>query len=130
MKNKLTISCLCLLIAASCHPENNLGGKSDEPININDTTKLLIGSWVEPNPINEMEVQGFRIKADGSMESINMATLVYKKWWKEHGKLYLLSESIGNGNTNIDTAAFEITALSEGELEIKTETYSLSYKRQ
>lgn len=130
MKTKLTIVLLCFIVITSCHLKNNQEVKSDENLDNKDEKNLLIGSWVEPNPINEKEVQGFKIKEDGSMESINMATLVYKKWWKASDKLYLVSESIGNSSTSIDTTAFEITTLSEGKLEIKAENYSLTYKRQ
>jgi hypothetical protein len=65
---------------------------------VKDTTNLLVGSWVKPNPINDKEVQGFLINSDGTAESINMATLLYKKWWQEDGKLILIMESVGNGS--------------------------------
>ncbi len=121
---------ICFIIIVSKYIKNNQGVKSDENLNTIYETNLLIGSWVEPNPINKNEVQGFKIKEDGNMESINMATLLYKKWWEEQGKLYLVSESIGNGSTSFDTTIFEIISLSERKLEIKTEKYSLTYTKQ
>lgn len=31
----------------------------------------FIGSWIQPNPINDKEVQGFILKNDGTAQSIN-----------------------------------------------------------
>lgn len=38
------------------------------------------GKWVELNPINADEVQGFELKQDGTASSINMATLAFQQW--------------------------------------------------
>ena len=97
---------------------------------ITSEKNLLIGAWVEPNPINENEVQGIKINEDGTAKSINMSTLVYKKWWKENEKLALAFESVGNGLTIIDTTKFEIIKLNHNELEIKDNDYTIKYKRQ
>lgn len=57
------------------------------------------GSWVEPNPINANEVQGFKLNDDGTASSINMATLLFKSWNLEDKTLILGYESIGNKQT-------------------------------
>ncbi len=57
------------------------------------------GSWVEPNPINNAETQGFTLNADRTAASINMATLVYKTWQLDGEQLILGNESIGNKKT-------------------------------
>ena len=93
-------------------------------------TNLLIGSWVEPNPINENELQGIVIKENGIAESINMATLIYKKWWKDADKLILVAESIGNGTSSLDTTKYEVIKLNEKELELKNNGYIVKYKKQ
>lgn len=93
-------------------------------------TDLLIGAWVEPNPINAKEMQGFELMEDSVAQSINMATLVYRKWWKEDGKLVLVAESLGNGMTISDTAKYEVVKITEQELELKDADYLLKYKRQ
>lgn len=93
-------------------------------------TDLLIGAWVEPNPINANEMQGFELMEDSVAQSINMATLVYRKWWKEDGKLVLVAESRGNGITISDTAKYEVVKITEQELELKDADYLLKYKRQ
>lgn len=63
------------------------------------------GSWVEPNPINAKEVQGFTLKEDGTASSINMATLQFSKWNLNDRTLTLNYTSIGNKQTieGIDT---------------------------
>jgi hypothetical protein len=131
-KNILTISLITTLILASCQKTTKQETKNDENIlpSIVSETNLLIGSWVEPNPINANEVQGIKINEDGTAKSINMSTLVYKKWWKENDKIALVFESIGNGLTIIDTTKFEIIKLNHYELEIKDNDYTIKYKRQ
>lgn len=131
-KNILTISLITTLILASCQKTTKQETKNDENIlpSMVSETNLLIGSWVEPNPINANEVQGIKINEDGTAKSINMSTLVYKKWWKENDKIALVFESIGNGLTIIDTTKFEIIKLNHYELDIKDNDYTIKYKRQ
>ena len=90
----------------------------------------MIGSWVQPNPINEKEVQGFTLKSDGTAASVNMATLVYKKWWTEKGKLILVAESIGNGSSSIDTTQYEIVNKTNSILELKNGNYTEKYTKK
>ena len=97
---------------------------------VKDTTNLLVGSWVQPNPINDKEVQGFLINSDGTAESINMATLLYKKWWEEDGKLILIMESVGNGSSSIDTIRYDIVKNTATELDLKMGDYTDKYTRQ
>lgn len=131
-KNILTISLITTFILASCQKTTKQETKNNENIlpSMISETNLLIGSWVEPNPINANEVQGIKINEDGTAKSINMTTLVYKKWWKENDKLALVFESVGNGLTIIDTTKFEIIKLNHNELEIKDNDYTIKYKRQ
>ena len=131
-KNILTISLITTLILASCQKTTKQETKNDENIlpSMVSETNLLIGSWVEPNPINEKEMQGIKINSDGTAESINMATLLYKKWWKDADKLFLVSESIGNGSSSIDTTKYEIVKLNEKEIELKDRDYIIKYKRK
>ncbi|MGR6088099.1 MAG: lipocalin family protein [Arcticibacter sp.] len=79
-------------------------------------SQSVIGSWVEPNPINELEVQGFELRADGSAASINMATLLYQSWWSLDDSLFLMAQSIGNGNTSTDTLSYQIIKCDEDSL--------------
>ncbi len=64
------------------------------------STASIEGAWVEPNPIDSTQVQGVRLNADGSAESIGMATLVFQGWSQPDDRtLVLTGESIGNGQT-------------------------------
>lgn len=89
----------------------------------------FVGSWGEPNPINDKEVQGFKLNADGTASSINMETLKYKAWKLEPGKLILIAESIGNGVSFTDTTTCEIVLLGSKTLEIKVNNEIQKYKR-
>jgi hypothetical protein len=95
-----------------------------------EDTKLLLGSWTQPNPINDKEVQGFVLKQDGSAASINMATMVYKKWWTAKGKLFLVAESIGNGSSSIDTTQYEVLSNTATVLQLKYGDYTDTYTRK
>lgn len=117
---------------SSCNPtteekSDTTGASSPE---IATEKNLLPGSWVEPNPINEKEVQGFVLHEDGTAESINMATLRYKEWWKEADTLVMVAESSGNGVSSIDTTKYAIVKLDAQALEIKDRAYSATYKKQ
>ena len=57
------------------------------------------GKWIQPIPGQENHVQGFALHADGSAQSINMATLLYKSWRTQGDTLVLYGQSIGNGQT-------------------------------
>jgi hypothetical protein len=120
------------LFFSSCQ---QLAKQEDKKAEINTTVqdqKLnpLIGSWVEPNPINEKEVQGITLNEDGTAESINMATLLYKKWWQQNDELVLVSESIGNKQTIVDTSKYPILTLNALELELKIGIDTIKYRRQ
>jgi len=120
--NILIIASIAALCLASCKKDAKLEVKSKvkkvTKRNI-ATNNLLIGSWVQTNPINDKEIQGFTINVDSSAVSINMATLVYKKWWLIDKKLYLVAESIGNRSTSIDTIKYDIVTNTTDSLVLK-----------
>lgn len=89
-----------------------------------------MGSWGEPNPINEKEVQGIEILKGGNAKSINMATLVYSKWWTKNNQIFLVAESIGNGTSGIDTTAYEIIKVDKVSLIIKDKFATIRYIKQ
>lgn len=61
---------------------------------------FIAGSWVEPNPIDATQNQGFTLVNTGDASSINMATLVYKSWnMLGFDSLVLSGQSIGNKQT-------------------------------
>jgi len=97
-----------------------------------DTAKLIElmhGTWLQPNPINEKEVQGFKLNKDGSAESINMATLIYRNWWINDQHLYLVRESKGNKQTITDTIVFPVLHVTDQELILKDRDRTVNYKK-
>lgn len=122
---------LLFAVIISCNnnkPENkNTIYAEKREINYND---VLIGSWEEPNPINKNEVQGIEILKGGEAKSINMATLVYKNWWVENDKLFLVAESIGNHTSSIDTTSYTITNIDSSSLTLTDSSLTIKYKKQ
>lgn len=110
MKN-LSILLVVLLVVASC-------GKPS-----------LVGSWIQPIPGMENQMQGIKLEKDGKASSINMHTLVYKSWKREGNQLILTGESIGNGQTIQFSDDFEIVTLTEDVLILKVDDIELSYRR-
>ncbi len=76
----------------------------------------LTGTWVEPNPIKPTENQGITLKEDGTAESVNMATLLFKSWRLENSTLLLKSESIGNKQTITGIDTLQIVKLNADSL--------------
>lgn len=56
----------------------------------------IVGTWVQPNPINASELQGMDLKEGGAASSVGMATLLFKNWALAGNQLMLESQSIGN----------------------------------
>lgn len=93
-------------------------------------TKGLVGSWIQPNPANEKEVQGFDLKEDGTAESINMATLKTLKWWVEADQLFLEQESIGNGTSGIDTLSYKFEVVDGKTLNLTRGEFTNAFTKQ
>lgn len=131
MKNIFLSTTVLVLLFSSCkeNSKETTGEKISDIKKVSNTSSL-IGSWVEPNPINTKEVQGFTLKSDSIAESINMATLVYKKWWEKDGKLILVAESIGNHTSGVDTTSYIIMKSTEKELQLKDRDYIVKYTKR
>jgi len=126
------------LVISSCqnssHTDANDISDSERVVTSNTDTakaleKLMYGTWVQPNPINEKEVQGFKLNKDSSAESINMATLIYRYWWINDQHLYLIRESKGNKQTITDTIIFPVLHVTDQELILKDRDRTVSYKK-
>ena len=129
MINEIRNVFLIMVLVTSCQSDpkkTTSESKSEMSVDKNQ----FIGSWVQPNPINEKEVQGFTLEKDGTAESINLATLKYKNWWYEAGELNLVTESIGNKTSFTDTNKHEVTKITDKELEFKNGQIIERYKKQ
>lgn len=90
----------------------------------------LVGTWIQPIPGMEDQIQGFKLNADGSAESINMHTLVYNAWSNKNNTLTLKGESIGNGQTIKISEQFEIQNLTKDTLTLRLQDSVFTYTRQ
>ena len=125
------ISILLFTTIIGCNNRNTEKDNTPEIESVaTNYNELLIGSWVEKNPINENEVQGVEIMKGGEAKSINMATLLYKNWWVENDKLFLVEESLGNQTSSIDTLSYKISSIDEKSLILKDGDYTVTYKKQ
>lgn len=89
------------------------------------------GSWIEPNPINSEEVQGFTLNEDGTAASINMATLIMKSWNLQDKTLLLQYQSVGNGQTLTGTDTLNVVKLNADSLVLSQNGYTVwRLKRQ
>lgn len=75
-------------------------------------------------------MQGFVLNQDGSAESINFATLKYKKWWYNADVLYLVVESIGNKVSSTDTIKYKVVSVANNELILKDRQLTLKFSRK
>ncbi len=147
MKRKIIFGIFLLAVLAGCKNSNKIeetdktetmdvnpiptNSEVEETINPSN----LVGSWVEPNPINDKEVQGIELLVHGEAKSINMHTLLYKSWWVKNEQLNLVVESIGNRVSGIDTIPYHIIKVDNDSLVIRDVQDSLSrniirYKRK
>ncbi len=117
-----------LVLTISC--QNSLKQSSKSKSEEKAYAAKFIGAWVQPNPINEKEVQGFILKFDGTAESINFATLKYKNWWCEPYKLNLVVESVGNKVSSFDTVQYEVIKITDEYLELKDRQTIARYKKE
>ena len=93
----------------------------------------IAGTWVEPNPINPDQVQGFTLNQDGTASSVNMASLLFKSWVFDGQTLILNSESIGNKQTLIGSDTLRVIKLDADSLMLsrgETSSYIWCLTRQ
>ncbi|MCV9934129.1 lipocalin family protein [Flavobacterium sp. LS1R47] len=119
----VAIASLALITACNKAEKKQIQENSNEPkkaVESNQFSKeQLVGNWVQPNPINSKEVQGFSLLENGTAKSINMATLLYEKWWLDNNELFLVTTSIGNHTKSTDTLPYKIIKLDSSNLSIQ-----------
>ena len=78
-------------------------------------TSLLMGQWVEPDPVAEGSMRGFMLAEGGAAQSINIPDLNYDNWRLANGQLLLYaSYTEGYGQNFTDT--FNILLLGNDSL--------------
>jgi hypothetical protein len=119
----VAISVMVLMTACNKTENKEIQKKSNEPQKKIESNHFLkeqfVGAWIQPNPINSKEVQGFSLLENGAAKSINMATLQYEKWWLDNDELFFIAKSIGNHQQSVDTLQYKIIKLDTNNLFIK-----------
>lgn len=90
----------------------------------------VVGSWVEPIPGMEGQVQGIDMKEGGKASSVNMATLVYETWAQNGDQLILGGKSIGNGQTIEFTDTMTIIKITADSLILDNQGMEIHYVKQ
>ena len=88
-------------------------------------TSYLVGSWEDQSE----KALHFTLYADGTAQSDNMATLLYQEWYVKGNQIYLVSKSIGNSISSIDTTMYEIQKLNDSQMNLKRGDLILEYKK-
>lgn len=109
---KKILSILCALFLMACDRPN------------------IGGTWTMPVPGMENMTQGFTLSADGTAQSVNMATLLYNTWQRDGNTLILTGQSIGNGQTIEFTQNYEIEKLTSDTLILRDGDVTYTYTRQ
>ena len=99
MKKKMLAATLLMGLLAAC------GGNSAS----------IVGSWVEPVPGLEGQVQGIKMEEGGVASSVNMATLVYESW---------------NGQTIEFVDTMDIKRLTADSLVLDNQGMEIRYAKQ
>lgn len=120
-----------LLFAAGCsnNAPTELNGMAADSSAEKVVDNPLVGTWVQPNPVNLSEVQGFQLNSDGSASSVNMATLLYRNWWINGDSLNLVVESIGNQVSFIDTLGYSVLRCDGDTLVLRREQLTETYHK-
>lgn len=160
MKKNLLLSLGCVLITAGCQQpspssqnvpaeDSSLVGVRDTvtPESITDSVTVvkadtisyseaqLLGKWLQPVRGVEKATQGFHLKKNGVISSINTYSMIYDRWSVSHDTLLLWSHVEGvqqqDSATVIDTTL--IRALTDTSLVLfpikAAEGYLEEYKR-
>lgn len=90
----------------------------------------ITGSWVQPIPGQESNMQGFTLEKGGKASSINMYTLKYESWERKGNKLILTGLSIGNRQTIPFSDTLSIEKLTQDSLILDGGDYKTSYSRK
>ncbi len=88
------------------------------------------GTWIQPVPGMEGQVQGIRLDEGGKASSVNMATLQYESWSREGNTLVLNGKSIGNALTIEFSDTLTVEKLTADSLVLSGPAMTLRYSRQ
>lgn len=94
------------------------------------TAATLEGTWTQPIP-GQSGRQGFTLRADGSAESVNMATLKYSAWAQpDDTTLVLTATSQGNGTSFTSDDTLTLVRLTADSLVLRKGQLLLEYTKE
>ena len=90
----------------------------------------LEGTWTQPIP-GQSGRQGFTLRANGSAESVNMATLKYSAWAQpDDTTLVLTATSQGNGTSFTSDDTLTLVRLTADSLVLRKGQLLLEYTKE
>lgn len=113
---KITFGVVLALFCASCSNSTS------------QDSKRLVGTWLQPIP-GQDGTQGIKLDADGTAQSINMATLQYTAWSMADGNLVLNGKSIGNGTESDFSDTLGISLVTDDSLHLIRGKVTLKFGR-
>lgn len=89
----------------------------------------VTGEWSKPVEGQPGITDGMILNEDGSVTTINMATITYKRWMKEGNNLTLTGLSEGNGNRSNFTLTFKIKELTPDRMVLQLDDAEFVYSK-
>lgn len=92
-----------------------------------ESYKFFQGSWILEN--SEFE-EGFTLNSDSTASSINMTTLIYKKWKiEDSSKLVLTAINLGNHTASVIDDKYTIISFNQKRILLEKDGNVYSYKK-
>ena len=91
-----------------------------------ESSNIFQGSWILES--SEFE-EGFTLNADSTASSINMATLLYKKWKIEDSILVLTAISLGNHTGSVSDEKYVIKSYNQKRILLEKDGNEYIYKK-
>lgn len=105
-------------------------GCAQQPENKEDNLNLPVtGEWSKPVEGQPGITDGMILNEDGSVTTINMATLTYKTWSKDGDTLTLTGLSEGNGSSSDFTLTFKIKELTPERMVLQLDNAEFVYSK-
>lgn len=119
MKYILTIAAFVFVLGCAQQTENKA-----QNLNLPVT-----GEWSKPVEGQPGNTDGMILNEDGSVTTINMATLTYKRWTKEGDTLTLTGLSEGNGSSSDFKLTFKIKELTPERMVLTLDDAEFVYSK-
>lgn len=140
MKNITGVLFLAMAFMSACNNASQSKNEGKDTIavlkekKINPDASKYFGAWVCQKPGKGGQVEGFRLKEDSVVESINTPTLDYRKWWLTGDTLVFAIESaMGNAPATMVHDTMVVLNVNSDSLitkAIKNGSVKMTYRKQ